>query len=519
MTLSLFDPRVQLAIQARQAREQLLAGNPLPIVQLHWPGAMLDDFQVDIIASAFNPAIQELFIKGCTGAGKGCAVAIAVNLWFLIREGARIIVTAPNYDHARTVMFGEISAWRKQMRYPGAGRLLATGMAAEGKSLELANPETSEGFSGRHGPNTLFVFDEATATSDEFYDLAKTQSRLIIALANPRALSGWFRRAFPRHDPNRTQTIECPLGQRRCITISGQDCRNVKEGRTVIPNQLTRERFQAIMAHEDPQHGLVFGLAEFPTEDPERQVILPSWLERHTGASGENLPVSAFGLDVAASRFGDLTVLAAGGSTGVRALHIQKLSDTMETVGWVLNVATKVYGIDLCRGRIGITVDATGIGKGVADRLKERGARVDPFVGAASPDNGDLYQNRRAEAYGELARRLDPRGAWSDQTWRLPADPLLLEELVAVEKIFGSEGLKFRLIPKERTGNESYRGDTIKEKLGRSPDRADAVVLLYDQIRRNSRRRKRAPRITRPLLLGSSGRSPEPFPLREWWRN
>ena len=78
---------------------------------------------------------------------------------------------------------------------------------------------------------------------DEFYDLAKTQAALIVALANPRTMGGWFRRAYPLDSPNKTQTIETPFGKRRCITISGRDCRNVREGKEVIPNQITRKRF------------------------------------------------------------------------------------------------------------------------------------------------------------------------------------------------------------------------------------------------------------------------------------
>ena len=51
------------------------------------------------------------------------------------------------------------------------------------------------------------------------------------------------------------------------------------------------------------------------------------------------------------------------------------------------------------------------------------------------------------------------------------------------EKVYGSDGLKFGITPKNRAGNDEHRGDTLREKLGRSPNRADAVVYLYDGIR------------------------------------
>lgn len=498
--LLLHDPRVRQAVRWRVAKEALDAGDPLPMIELQWPGAVLDDFQVDIVRSFFHGGLVELDIKGCTGAGKGCAVSMATNLWFTLHETCKIIVTAATLDHAKDGIFSEIAAWRRQMTFPGAGTLLKSGVQAhERKYLTLANPETGEGFSGHHGPATRFIFDEATAASDEFYELAQTQAKLIVAIANPRTLSGWFRRGFPRHDPNTTQTIPGRMGPKRCITISGLDCRNVREGKEVIPNQLSKQRFEGIMANPDPQYRRIYGLAEFPLEDAEKQVILPSWLDRHVGGC-DQVEVAAFGLDVAASQHGDLTVLAAGGEQGIRALHVWRSANTMEIVGLVLQTAWS-YGIDLKRGYNPIMVDMSGIGKGVGDRLREQRVKVFEFVGNGTPDDSAHYRNRRAEGYGELGARLDPNGRWPDAPWRLPNDPLLLEELVAPEKVFGSDALRYGITPKERGGTE-FRGETIREQLGRSPDRADAVVYLYDIVRRLVLRRKSVPRITRPLILG-----------------
>ncbi len=51
-------------------------------------------------------------------------------------------------------------------------------------------------------------------------------------------------------------------------------------------------------------------------------------------------------------------------------------------------------------------------------------------------------------------------------------------ELCAPERIYLSDGVRFRITPKTRAGSH-FEGETIKEKLGRSPDRADAVVYLH----------------------------------------
>lgn len=278
------DPRVMKLVLARRAKEALLSGDPRPIVELHWPGTILDDFQVDIIRSLFDTKFCEIAVKGCTGAGKGAAVAIAVNLWFTLWEKCKVIVVSPTLGHSQQVMFGEIVDWRQRMRHAGPGEIRAASLAAPGKYLTLVNPTTKEGISGRHGDNVLFVFDEATSVPDGFYDMALTQAEMIVALGNPRTRSGWFRRLFGTHAPDETKTVPCRSKWRRCITISGYACRNVREGRIVIPNQLSAARLAEIMAHRDPQFQRMFGLAQFPTEDAQFQLILGSWLERHTSA-------------------------------------------------------------------------------------------------------------------------------------------------------------------------------------------------------------------------------------------
>lgn len=533
------------------ARRQARRGAPLEYVRLQWSALLpdvndrpyfdadvrLDRFQLDILDSAFNPSITELFIKGCTKPGKGFAVALAANVWFDVFPESRIILTSDRIDHAHDVIFAEIAAQRQRMQRPGPGRLQARGLADTPKHyITIANPKTGEGFSGQHGPRTLFIFDEASAITEDFYENARKQARLIIALSNPRTLGGWFRRAFGNHSPDANHTAETTFGRRRCLTVGGADCLNVRlrrlekpiapaadflvagrsfnQGesiprelqecvRLIIPDQLDYARYGDIMTHADPRHRAVFGEGRFPTEDVELQLIVGRWLERHEeawrGAQG-TLPVEAFGLDVAASLEGDATVLAAGSQQGLRQLHVSRKSDTMQTVAWTMTTARECYGIDLSGGTAPIAVDMDGLGKGVGDRLAELGADVIPIRGnAAAEMERGLYANKRAEIFGELSRRLDPQGPWSDEPWPLVPDSLLREELAAIERVYTSDGLRFRLTPKDRAPGSSFRGDTLREKLGRSTDRADAIAYLYAAIR--SLEQRGPVLVSRPLLL------------------
>lgn len=326
-----------------------------------------------------------------------------------------------------------------------------------------------------------------SASPDEFYEMALSQAKLIVAISNPRSMSGWFRDAFrAASDLNQTQTVQAATGMRRLITVPAGSLMNVREGRELIPSQLTRERADGLRerwARENPRLADVLLDAIFPEEDPHLQLIFAEWIERARTAWTPDLPVQGFGLDVAWSDGGDETVLAAGGKVGVRALLRWKRDDTMATVGRVIASCREQFGVRLDAGQVPICVDADGGGKGIADRLAELGCRVIQHFGGGSPENAQLYRNRRAETWGELARRLDPAGPWPEP-WALPADSRLAADLAAPQKIYGSDGLKFGITPKDRApGQDDSRGRTLRDLLGRSPDAGDAVAYLWAAVR------------------------------------
>lgn len=190
-------------------------------------------------------------------------------------------------------------------------------------------------------------------------------------------------------------------------------------------------------------------------------------------------------------------MLAAGSDWGVHRLHQRKRTDqgdnpadTMQTVAWVILTARQQYNIDLKNGRVPNCVDVDGVGKGVADRLLELGCNVIYFRGNAIPQDSRRYLNRRAEAYGELARRLDPIGPFAPVPFALPPDPELREELCAPERVYTSDATKFKITPKRQQPGMKKDALTVVGMLGgRSPDRADAVTYLYEAIRLVAKRR------------------------------
>ena len=519
--------------EADRLRAECRAGNPLPLVALLWPAVVLDSWQADIVTSVFDPAIREVFVKGNAGCGKGAAAALAVCLWYDVHPDARVIITRDSFDKAVSVMFAEVVTWFRRMALAPIGAVLSAEIGSGyGRRISVANPATEEGFSGVHGENVLFLFDEATAVPDARYDLADTQATKFIALANPRTTGGRFREAFPASNPDETATILGAYGRRRCITVGGMDCRNVKEGclrrpiapiggveidgveyshgepidaedyqkvKPIIPGQICFDEFKGHLEKEG-WWAQIFAHGRFPEEDPERQMIPSSWLhapmqrwKRWRSLRRKKtdriflerldriLPIEAIGLDVALSTSGDESVLCVGGSRGVRALHSIRVRDATQLTDWVLGTMSDQYSIDLTREEMPVGVDyGGGFGNAVGDPLRRQGVRIIEIRGNDSSNvDPRVYANMRSEMYGELAARLDPQGQFASLPFMLPEDQMLRDELAAVERLYVErDGLKFRVTPKVKV--QGFKDvQSLHQKLGRSPDRADAVCYFW----------------------------------------
>jgi phage terminase large subunit len=514
-------------------------GDVLPFIAFQWPGVLLDDFQRDAIASLFDPTMKRVFLKGNTGCGKSCIAGLSVCIWFSIWPDAKAILTSSTFDHASGVLFAEVAQWYKSMRVPPGDKLWAAGIgdAADQRYVEVINPGNDEAFSGRHGEHVLFVFDEATGIPDSKWRLSKTQYTKFLAQANPRTLSGAFRQAFPIDDPDSCVTRLTPEGKSRFITISGSDCMNVRlkrldtplappggveaEGRRyqhgetippevyqkhfrpIIPGQICYDQFLSLCSTADPRWVGVFAHGRFPSENPDTQLVLAGWLRRAYDGWGRYnqlceriagrpslvrllrrlVPVTAFGLDVAASSHGDASVLTAGANRGILRQHVTRYASTMDTVGWVIRTAKTEHGIDLTTGEVPVAVDVDGLGKGVADRLREQRVRVIECRGNDSPSDPKRFANRRAERYSDMGDRLNPEGPLGTTVFWLPEDPELGQELCAVERVYqGSDGFKFAVTPKRKAPGSSYEGPTVEGKIGRSPDKGDSATYCLEAI-------------------------------------
>jgi len=190
--------------------------------------------------------------------------------------------------------------------------------------------------------------------------------------------------------------------------------------------------------------------SEFP-EDTEDTLIKYEWIQKALNKEIiMDAPEVVHGLDVA-EMGNDLTVLTSGLRDGnkyrVTEINSWGKRDTMQTVS-------------LTKGRIQqktelINIDATGVGKGVQDRLNELGyTSVGIKVGRSAEHERDRFINLKAEIYWRL------RALFEDGNISIPEHPELIKQLNLMRYEIDSGG-KIKIIDPEK-----------------SPDFADSLALM-----------------------------------------
>lgn len=107
-----------------------------------------------------------------------------------------------------------------------------------------------------------------------------------------------------------------------------------------------------------------------------------------------------------------------------------------------------------------VFIDA-GQGQGVIDRLRQMGHSVVEVPFGSTASRYDRYANRRMEMWANMRDWVRDGGA-------IPPDPILQADLSAPTYGFTAKGLQIL-----------EAKDKIKERIGRSPDLADALALTF----------------------------------------
>lgn len=427
-------------------------------------GVEPDAWQIDAMSRLggdYNPA-RRLCMKACTGPGKSATLAwMGWHRLLCFAEvgehpkGAALSITADNLKdnlwaelakwQSRSELLRTAFTWTKEKIY--ANDHSETWFLSARSFAKDANAEAiGRALSGLHSQFPFVLLDETgdmpvsvgRAATQIFTGLPKDAA--IIQAGNPTSTSGLLYESCTKasehwnvititadpDDPKRTPRVSVEHAREQ-IRTHGRDNPWVM---ATILGLFPPTGFNALLGPDDVDAAIA---------------------RNYKKSQIANAPM-VMGCDVA--RQGDDSSAIAK-RQGRVAFPIRKLRipDTMVLASQFADEAKK-SNVDA------IFIDETGgYGAGVVDAMRQlKNEVIGVQFGGRATDY--RYFNKRSEMYFEMAE-------WVKAGGQLPDDSELKEELCATTFVY--QGDKFRIVEKE----------LIKDKIGRSPDKADALALTF----------------------------------------
>lgn len=433
------------------------------------PGGAVVDYQERILSALAEH--RRVAVRGPHGLGKSFSASMAV-LWFATtREQQgwdwKVLITASAWRQISGFLFPEIRRWARRLNWEllerppfderrelqELGIKLRHGSVITGASTDPAKLE------GAHGDSVLIVFDEGKAIPNGTWDAIEgalsgarptgLPEAFALALSTPGDATGRFYEIHSRRPG---------LEDWHPIHVTLEDA--IAAGR--ISAEWAEQRRRQWGENSALYQRRVLG--NFHSDD-EDSVIPLAWVEAaverwHEWQRAGFPPVEGpvwTGVDV--GRGGDSSVLARRTGHAV-TLVVKNIKDTMAIADLVA----------LEPGRA--IVDVIGVGAGVYDRLKQTGKNPAAYTGSGKSPLRDRSKqfgmfNTRSAAYWHLRELLDPE---YEPTICLPPDDLLLSDLTTPRwEVTAGVPPKIKVEKKE----------DVVERLGRSPDRGDAVAMAF----------------------------------------
>ena len=433
-------------------------------------------------------------VRSCNGAGKTFTAAVVILWWLMSYDNAIVITTAPSERQVREILWRELRNLYIPVRDIIGGKLTRTRLEFSPKRYAYGfSTNTEDRFQGFHSDNILVIVDEASGVDEFIYNaisgVTTSRNSKLLLIGNPHGYAGTFYDAFHK-DRKQFETIHISAFDLPAFKDQGITEENIKDveypdpitdvtdvipaDNTVFPAEAGTQGninyADSLIGLSSPQWALdLFNrqgpqssvyqtrvLGQFPEEADDTLIPLrdvEAAVKRNSPIPPDTKPV--MGVDVA--RFGnDKTVIII--RHGPKVIYIDELrkSDIVNTTGAVVTAALK-YKVK------NVIVDEIGVGAGVLDNLKAD-KRFDAvgLNGSNSPNNTELYLNKRVEVFDGLRQRF------ADGDISIPNDPELISQLASLTYKYNARG-QLQLESK----------DQIRSVGRQSPDKADAIALAF----------------------------------------
>lgn len=419
--------------------------------------------QRQIVKAVFeNPRVC---VKAAHSVGKTYVAARIVLAFFYLKPHCKILTTAPTYTAVRKLLWGEIATAYDRLPTGMGGRLFGTELRGSPDHWALGlSTDRADRFQGHHADSLLLVFDECAGVRSEIWEAAETiraggSDVHWLCIGNPTVTSGPFYDAF--HTQRETWSLHT-LGAFQTPNLAGIDPEDLllmdeaELGADPYPF-LTQRRWVRERAKEWGIGSPLFQsrvLGNFPTESEDSLI----WLTHIEKARISNLQPKSdddwrAGLDVAGPG-SDETVLVVRNGPRIVSIKSWAGSDPRGQV-----VAELLQYRDRA---IKVGVDSVGIGYYMAQHLRDNGFEVVEINVGKAPYDKERFTNLKGELYWGLRERFT-EGEIAGQI-----DEGLISQLAGIRYGYDSRG---RVVIESK--------DSIHRRGGKSPDRAEALMLAF----------------------------------------
>lgn len=422
-------------------------------------GVKLDPWQLTALQAIANPELRRMAMKACKGPGK-TAVLAWVILWFLAcHHESKVGATSITEGNIDTNLWPELAHWRKRSAFLSDAFFWTRTLVGRKDSAEwfavkrtwpkTGNPQAqADALAGIHADDVMFVLDESggiplavMVTAEAVLATLTAGHRAIVVQAgNPTHTTGPLYRAC---------TIDKHLWF--VITITGD------------PDDPQRSsRIDVVWAREQiEQYGrdnpwvMVNVLGQFPPSSINALLgveEVEAAMKRMLRKDEYDWAQKRLGVDVA--RFGDdkTVIFPRQGLAAFRPIVMRGARTT--------EIASRIFmAKQRWKSELEIVDDTGGWGHGVVDNLITLGVNPIPLNYAAKALS-KKFKSRRCEIWWNGTQAIR-NGAG------LPNIPEMVGELS--EPTYTYVGGQILVEPK----------DMVKERIGRSPDYADAYNQTY----------------------------------------
>jgi phage terminase large subunit len=429
-------------------------------------------------------------VKASHGVGK-TAVSGNILLAFLYTHYPSIVIsTAPTWRQVEKLLWKEVRASYNKSTIPLGGSLAPKSPELQiiqdqwyAMGLSTDDPDKFQGF---HERNVLIIVDEAAGVSSKIFEgiegILSSENAHLLMIGNPTNTTGEFYKSFQDKSYNRISISAFDTPNFKQTGITEEDIANGdwldkytytlnKKGGLVAPYMVTPEWVADKYVRWKPGSILYESKvrANFPNQS-EDSLIPVSWIDaamqRWDDIPDDESEIRKMGVDVSEGS-GDATVIAKRYGRKIKELIVISGIDEMKITA---HMRLHYFKDDIEVANI----DGVGIGHSVVMRAKEMGLNAVSVKGSFSPCGDDedenikeLFFNLRAQMYWNLRELLNPNRIVNPFPIALPRDEMLMQELSEVR--WKPVNGKIQIEDKK----------DIRKRLGRSPDRADAVVLAF----------------------------------------